>query len=231
MPVLTHVEVVNLHNPGEANPPTRAHVHGHLFPFQERIVAHLTGQTNAVLSASSGLGTMETAIATANTHLAASTERVVVLTQSALAHNWAHELKKTKRDADVLLINNSPGARWRTYATTPAKWIIVCYSFLDHDVEALTPLMATSLLIIDSATQVKNPEAARTIATKRLSEAAARRLTVLSTCNRYKPDQWSHLFRLGLDPLGTARRETETASAATWRYRPEYSMLSVTRND
>jgi hypothetical protein len=158
-------------------------------------------------------------------------DRVVILTQSALAHNWAHELKKTRRDDAVLLINDSPGSRWRTYATTPAKWIIVSYSFLDHDVEALTPLMTTSLLVIDSATQVKNPEAARTIATKRLSDVAARRLMVLSACNRYRPDQWSHLFRLGLDPLGTARRAAETASGATWRYPPEYSMLAVTRND
>jgi hypothetical protein len=175
---------------------------------------------------------METAIATAQTHLTVdAVERVVILTQSALAWRWADELRKTRRDDAVLLINDSPGSRWRTYATTTAKWIIVCYSFLDHDVEALTPLMATSLLIIDSATQVKNPEAARTIAAKRLSDVAARRIMVLSACNRYKPDQWSHLFRLGLDPLGTARREAETAAGRTWRYRPEYAMLAVTRTN
>jgi hypothetical protein len=195
-------------------------------------VAHLTNVTSAVLSASSSLGTLETAIAAAQTHLTAgAVERVVILTQSALARNWAHELEKTRREDAVLLINDSPGGRWRTYATTPAKWIIVSYSFLDHDVEALTPLMTTSLLVIDSATQVKNPGAARTIAARRLSGVAARRLMVLSACNRYRPDQWSHLFRLGLDHPGGAAAAAETVSGATWRCPPEYSMLAVTRND
>lgn len=232
MPIQTHVELLaDINNPAETDPPTTTYPRGRLYPFQERTVAHLTNQTSAIISASSDLGTMETAIAAASTHLADTVERVVVLTHSALVHHWSNELKETRRDAEVLPINDSPGSRWRTYATTPAKWIVVSYSFLGHDVEALTPLMASSLLIIDAATQVKNPAAARTVAAKRLSDVALRRLIVLSTCNRYKPDQWSHLFRLGLDPLGTARGETETASGNTWRYRPEYSMLAVTRND
>jgi hypothetical protein len=127
------------------------------------------------------------------------------------------------------------GNRWRTYMTTPCRWIVVSYSFVDHDADVLLALAPTALLVIDSPSQVKNPTAVRTVATSRLLTAAGSSLMLLNTPGHYKADEWEFLVDLALKPRDAAEREEikrmaqearDHARRTIWPY-----MGAITKND
>jgi hypothetical protein len=68
---------------------------------------------------------LETAFASAAHKLDTGTQRVVILTQSGLSHHWSRKVRETRPQDGVFVATGAMGNRWRTYMTTPCRWIVV----------------------------------------------------------------------------------------------------------
>lgn len=203
-----------------------------LYPFQDQALGHLRGQRNAAVVSYSGAGKSMLALcAGANALADGLVERVVVLTYSARSYHVKEEVSARIGREDVLMANGPAGERWRSYHTTPARWIVVPDSMLISDADVLSALMPSSMLIIDSAAQVKNPAAARAAATRQLNENAAMSLTVLPPGGHYKKAHWEYLTTQAVDPHGAS---TTASLAMARRSRIDFdnmTMLTLTKHD
>jgi superfamily II DNA or RNA helicase len=202
-----------------------------LFPFQARAAKHLTTATatSGVLISRSGLGKSVVAAAVgAEILLNTEVERVVILTPPVITHTWAHIITKTTGHEDVVTLTGSQGERWRTYANDPSRWLVVPYSVLSTDVEVMLPLMASSLVIICQAHNIKNPRAARSAAALRLNEAANRRLMLLGPGCAGSFEEWSFLVATALAPAGDHRQALREITTRAGMNPGNTSMLTLT---
>jgi hypothetical protein len=164
----------------------------------------------------------------AQTLLNTAIERVVILTRLGGGDNWARTIAKTTGHEDVTTLTGSQGERWSTYATNPARWMVVPYSVLATDVEVILALMASSLVIICQAHNIKNPAAARSAAALRLAEAAARRLMLLGPGCAGSFDEWRFLIATALAPAGDHRQALREITTRAGINRGDTSMLTLT---
>lgn len=237
MPVLTpapprgpqfHIETANANIGPEAllhEPPTQPYG---LFPFQDRAAKHLIAATSGVLISRAGVGKSTVAAAVGAEALRSTeVERVVIIAPPYATHEWARIITHVTAHDDIIAGTTGAGERWRTYATNPSRWMVVPYSVVATDVEVMLPLMATSMIIIDQAHNVKNPAAARSGATLRLNEAAARRLMLLGPAWQNGYDEWDFLISAALDPTGTRRQVTRDIPARAGMNIGNTSMLTL----
>lgn len=228
-PYQVDITQVDLANPAGALPPTRERAAGELYPFQADLVRVLSHQRSAAIVAR-GLGKMEIAIASAKSHFGGpGIERVVILTNNHHAYQWEREILKTTLPADVYAANGTVGDRWRTYAATPARWLVVPYSLLATDADVLEAIMPSSLLLFDALPQVRNPEAQRTIAAHRLARVAANRLTMLQTPQSHSFAQWRHILTTALDPSETDLRSIQTAARESYQMVGTNTVITFTQ--
>jgi superfamily II DNA or RNA helicase len=225
-PVEYHVELEIL-GPDWTNR-SEQKTHPVLFPFQERAISRISGKEAAILSATTGIGKTYMAIASANQALAShETERVLVLTHSVLTALWAREISVLAPNDDVEVITGPLGQRDHVYMTSRANWVIVPYSLLVNDVEILTHLATSSYLVIDSVSQVANPQSKRAVATKALARVAPRRLGLMPPSNRWDFPQWEELLTLVLGPRGDRTALVHAAASASRTPAPDPSVLTI----
>lgn len=201
----------------------------------EQAAASLSNQPCAALISRGGDIQTQTGIAAALTHLENQNgvARVVVLTHPWRLNKWRDAILKSRPNATVALSTGPMGSRWRMYATTPAQWILVPYSTLIRDDEALLPAMPDSLLVIDHALAVKNRRAQRTVAASRLLQASARRLTLLPPPTSCWGNDWNSLLQLAFAP-GRDDVVALRGAADQWNravYNRTATLVTVTKND
>lgn len=198
---------------------------------QVRTLQNLRGATSSIIMANHGQGKTDVAIAAAQAALEAPNEieHVVVLTDPVSPEYWVSEITELTGHRDATVVKGPRGLRWRSYATVPRRWTVIPYSLVATDVEALRPLMQSSLLIIDQAPQVRNSQSARSKATARLSRSAARRLTVLPAPNYYTIDEWHYIVvALALDPRGDNREAAHRVARLVNNMAMPDGFLSIT---
>ena len=240
MPVFTHplatrTYEVDIHTVDLLVPPNHAFPRPRPFPrlhpYQELAARQLMDQKNSALIADYFSGGIEIASETASTYLdQEDIKRVIILTRPSSLTHWSY-LTNVMGYTDVWVPSGAPGQRWRNYATCNARFFVVPYSLLSRDVEALFPLMASSLLILDDVSQLRTRNATRTNDAHRLSQCAAARLTVIQAPHQYNMDEWNLLMWTALDPT---RQDRETTCALARHLRgmtPPAGVVTVTSKD
>ena len=203
-----------------------------LFPFQDRTVEHLRDVRRCVVVAHGGFDRIAVTLALSAEALSDPTsevQRVVILTTSALVDAWDEVIQKVTDHEDILLANRATttGQRWRNYAGVPARWIVVPYTLLGADAAALLPMMANTMVIIDQAHLVQNPNAQRSVATQQLSVAANTTLMLMAPYFHYEREDWARLLGLALDPTQAHTRQVERISRAARVNVYDGSLLSI----
>ena len=207
--------------------------HKVLYPFQELAVSRLARQQSAAFVYRPWNGALTMALAASRSHVetAPQVQRVVVLTEPTLGEDCRTQIEAFTAPENIMSRVGSVGQRWRTYATTPAQWLIVSLGVLSSDVDALLPLMPTSLLVIAPSVGLIERNLKRSQAATLLSRAAAQRLVALSPAFNYGADDWEHLMSLAFGPDTAAYRRVTRDTLARIRHCGNNYLLTITQQD
>jgi hypothetical protein len=213
--VATKAYEVGTHTVDLLVPPTNAafppaRTFPRLAPYQELAARQLVDQKYSALFAVNTLANVDIASEVAATYLdQPGIERVIILSRSSRVTNWAY-LTNSMGYTDVWVPSGAPGPRWRNYATCAARFFVVPYSLLVRDIEALLPLMPSSLLITDDVSMVRRQGSERSLDTLRLRRSASACITLVQSPHQYGADEWNYLLWSALDPN---RQDRETTRA------------------
>jgi hypothetical protein len=213
--IATKTYEVGIHTVDQLVPPPsaaspRARSFPRLAPYQELAAAQLMNQKYSVLLATNTLGNVDIASEVAATYLdQPGIERVIILSRSSRVTNWAY-LTNTMGYDDVWVPSGAPGPRLRNYATCAARFFVVPYSLLIRDIEALMPLMPSSLLVTNDVYEIRHQGTERSLDTLRLRRTASACLTSIQSPHLYGVEEWNYLMWSALDPT---RQDRETTRA------------------
>jgi hypothetical protein len=144
----------------------------------DEMVARLSGQESSMLTTRSGVDERPPALAAARSYLEPenSVDRVVIITYPRDVYFWTRSIEHDAQLGPAFTPVGSVGERLRSYSATPARWVVIPNSLLLNDLEAILPLMPSSLLIMDHPWI--NPNTKRSRALLRLSQEAKNRMTL-----------------------------------------------------
>lgn len=162
-----------------------------LYDYQARSVAIALERSGLLVADAPGLGKTPLAIATGVELLnRQAVTRVVVIVPGAIRTQWRREIERFCGHQDIVVVEGDRKKRLAAYAAgQTARWVVVHYDVLHKDFKDLTPLVSGSLLIADEAHRLKNNQAKRTQAARKLANRAARRLALTGTPVMNSPDE------------------------------------------
>jgi hypothetical protein len=183
---------------GFATPaPSEYWPHYPLYPHQARAVREAAKHQSAIMMSRSGVGRTTSGIVAAAESLEVrhEVERVIVVTPRTLLGHMADEITKVTGCDDVLRVTTSS----LSCTGTPQRWIVVPYSLVNSVSLELRALASTSLVMVDHASDVKNPKSQRSKAVTTIAKASSRRL-VLGTSVAMTPSEWLGVILKIVDP-------------------------------
>lgn len=199
-----------------------------LYPYQvqgSRYLAEMASQGLGVLLADEmGLGKTLQAIYLIAAQQRDSPGRVLVVCPSALLSNWQREVSRFAPNLSVLVHRGSErtgdSSRFQSF-----NLVLTSYDVLVRDV-ALFDSVEWNLIVLDEAQSVKNPDARRSVAVRRLSKRIGVAITGTPIENSLR-DMWSIFEFVAPEYLGSRTQferrypdELEAARALSLRAAP-----------
>lgn len=144
-----------------------------LRPYQIFGVKFMLCQKRTLLGDAMGLGKTLQAIALA-THLQheRSHLRVLVVCPASLIDNWTHEINRFSNFQPYVLRGAKALAMCRIFLDKGQLAIVSYETLSSAEIQSLLAPYTLDLLIVDEAHYIKNPDAGRTIATRKLIDQA-----------------------------------------------------------
>lgn len=192
--------------------------------YQELGVKYILHQKKVLLGDEMGLGKTVQAIAVMVSLKNVGCNHFMVICPASVITNWCREIEKMSKLRAVLIHGSNRLQALRDWNENGGVGVT---TYETVSVLLSEPIPELSLLIVDEAHYIKNPEAARTIRVKTLSEKADRMLFMTGTALENKVSEMINLIRMlqpdiagkinGMEAIAKAPRFREMVAPVYYR--------------
>lgn len=179
--------------------------------YQEWGVKYALHQERVLLGDEMGLGKTIQAIATMVSLRNTGATHFVVVCPASVITNWCREIRKMSLLSVTKIHGAGRAAALRSWIKTGGV-AVTTYETIGHF--KLTEDFKFSMLVVDEAHYIKNPEAQRTINVKKIGEHAERLLFMTGTALENKVDEMIALIKILQPEIASAVHGMEYLSSA-----------------